>query len=300
MDNLAALRSLMAAERDGSLSAAARRLGITQPAVSQHIAALEQFYGVELVVRGRNGVRLTEAGVLARGHAEEVIARIARMNDAMGALRTSDEGELTVACPLLIAQTVLVPVLADLRRLYPKLMVDLKATNQMQNLEIVAADLEIRACNIGPAEGYIRKLAEIEQVLIASPGYMQRVGHATGAADLQRMDYIQYKSDPDEKHLAFADGSLAPISVSFAAQVPDLMLHAVQNHLGIATLPRFFVQDHLDRGLLVEVLADQKIASKQLFLLRAPGTNAKGRRIAIFTERLMEQLAAVPGFRVAT
>jgi DNA-binding transcriptional LysR family regulator len=120
-----------------------------------------------------------------------------------------------------------------------------------------------------------------------------------GPADLARLDYIQYKSDPDEKHLAFADGSLAPITVSFAAQMPDLMLHAVQNHLGIATLPRFFVQEHLASGALAEVLPGHQVASKQMFLLRAPGTNAKGRRVAIFTERLMTELAAMPGFRVA-
>ncbi len=120
-----------------------------------------------------------------------------------------------------------------------------------------------------------------------------------GPADLVRLDYIQYKSDPDETHLAFADGSLAPITLSFAAQVPDLMLHAVQNHLGVATLPRFFVAQHLASGVLVEVLPGHKVASKQMFLLRAPGTNAKGRRMAIFTERLLGELAAMPGFRVA-
>lgn len=254
---------------------------------------------MELVVRGRNGVRLTEAGELAKSYAEEVLTQLARMNDAMSALQSSEEGGLTVACPLLIAQSILVPVLADLRRKYPKLKVDLKPSDQIQNLAVVATDLEIRACRVGPAEGYIRKLAEIEQVLVASPAYLQRVGRPKDIGDLARLDYVQYKVDPDEKFLPFADGSQAEITVAFAAQMPDLMLHAVQNHLGMTTLPRFFVQDLLASGTIEEVLPAHQIATKQLFLLRAPGTLAKTRRVAIFTERFVSELAAMPGFRLA-
>jgi DNA-binding transcriptional LysR family regulator len=296
MDNVAGLRSLMAAARDGSLSAAARRLKITQPAVSQQIAALEQLYGVELVVRGRNGVRLTEAGQVAVTHAEQVLAQLARMDDAMFALQSSEEGRLSVACPSLIAKTVLVPVLADLRRSYPKIKIDLKATDQLQDPIQNPYDLELRACRIGPAEGSIRKLAEIEQVLIASPGYLDRVGRPESLDGLSKLDYIQFKDDPDEKFLPLADGAQAPITIAFAAQMPDLMLHAVQNHLGIAALPRFFVSSQLEAGIVEEVLPTHPLAAKQLFLVRAPGTLGKSRRVAIFMDRFVEELANAQGF----
>ncbi|MBB4524847.1 LysR family transcriptional regulator (plasmid) [Rhizobium leguminosarum] len=300
MDNISGLRSLMAAAQDGSLSAAARRLNITQPAVSQQIAALEQLYGVELVVRGRNGVRLTEAGQIAATHAEQVLAQLAQMNEAMFALQSSEEGRLSVACPSLIAQTVLVPVLADLRRIYPKLRIDLKASDQIQDFAKNPYDLEIRACRIGPAEGSIRKLAEIEQVLIASPAYLDRTGRPKNLDDLAKLDYVQYKDDPDEKFLPLANGGQAPITIAFAAQMPDLMLHAVQNQLGIAALPRFFVHTQLEAGVIEEVLPAYPIATKQLFLVRAPGTLGKSRRVAIFTDRLVAELAAAPGFQLVS
>jgi DNA-binding transcriptional LysR family regulator len=299
MENLAALRSLVAAVQEGSLSAAARRIGITQPAVSQQIAALEQGYGVQLVVRGRNGITPTEAGNLAVAHASEVLARLARMGDELAALQSSGEGRLGVACALIMAQTMLVPVLADLRRDHPGLKVDLKASDQVQSMTDIGADLAIRAGSLGPEAGTVRKLAEIEQVLVASPAYLDRVGRPRDIDDLARLDYIQYKDDPEEKTILMADGRLAPVTVAFAAQMPNLIVHAVQSHLGFAKAPRFFIHQLLVSGEMVEVLPGQNPAQKPVYLVRAPGTQAVGRRAAIFTERLVAELARTPGFRLA-
>lgn len=300
MDNLAALRSLASAARQGSLSAAARHLRITQPAVSQHIAALERAYGVELVIRGRNGIQMTEAGDLVLCHAEDVLAGLARLDEAMSALKSSPDGRLAIACPLLIARSVIVPVLADLRRLHPNLRIDLKESDQIQAPAELGVDLAIRACRLGPAEGTVRKLADIEQVLVAAPTYLDRVGRPQSAASVATLDYIQYKDDPDERSLPLADGSEMPVTVAFAAQMPDLMLHAVRSNLGIASLPRFFVQLLLDTGEIEEVLPTHPIAAKALYLMRAPGTSSKSRRVAIFVERFVAELGTLRGFRLAT
>lgn len=298
MENLAALRSLVAAVEDGSLSAAARRLGITQPAVSQQIAALEASYGVELVIRSRNGITPTEAGTLAVSHAGEILSRLARMGDALAALHASGEGRLAVGCALLMAQTMLVPVLADLRRDHPDLKITLKASDLVQNLAESGADIAIRAGDIGSDPGTVRKLAEIEQVLVASPTYLERVGRPVDSTDLARLDYIQYKDDPEERSILMADGQRAAVTVAFAAQMPNLMVHAVQSHLGFAKAPKFFVHDKLASGELVEVLRQHAPASKPMYLVRAPGTESASRRVAIFTDRFVAQLTQTPGFRV--
>ncbi|GHC62686.1 LysR family transcriptional regulator [Neogemmobacter tilapiae] len=299
MENLAALRSLVAAVQEGSLSAAARRLHITQPAVSQQIAALEQAHGVELVIRGRNGITPTEAGRLAVSHATEVLARLAQMGDELAALQSSANGRLGVACALLMAQTMMVPVLADLRRSHPGLKIDLKANDLIQDMAEIGADLAIRAGPVGPEAGTVRKLAEIEQLLIASPSYLERVGRPKDIMDLGRLDYIQYKDDPEERTILMADGRHAPVTVAFAAQMPNLILHAVQNHLGFAKAPRFFVHELLARGEVVEVLPGQGPAPKPVYMVRAPGTQGASRRVAVFTERFCAQLARTPGFIMA-
>lgn len=298
MENLAALRSLVAAIEEGSLSAAARRLRITQPAVSQQIAALEEGYGVDLVVRGRNGIRPTEAGQLAMEHATEVLARLARMSDEISALQASAEGRLGLNTSLFLAQTVLVPVLADLRRDHPKLKLDLHASDSHQDMAETGADLALRAGSPGPGAGTVRKLADIELVLVASPTYLDRVGRPRDVDDLARLDYIQYKDDPEETLILMEDGRQAPVQVAFAAQMPNMIRHAVQSHLGFAKIARFFVNDLLDAGEM-ELVLPVLPAPKSIYLVRAPGTQGASRRVAIFVERLAAELQRVPGFRLA-
>jgi DNA-binding transcriptional LysR family regulator len=86
--------------------------------------------------------------------------------------------------------------------------------------------------------------------------------------------------------------------VAFAAQLPDLMLHAVRNTIGVAVLPRFFIQAMLDSGEIEEVLPAHPIAAKALFLVRAHGTSGTSRRVSIFVDSLIAQLSAQPGFRL--
>lgn len=298
MENLSALRSLVAAAQEGSLSAAARRLGITQSAVSQQIAGLERIYGVELVIRGRNGITPTQAGTLAVEHAGAVLARLEQMGEAMAALQTSGEGRLGLACALLMAQTVLVPVLADLRQTHPGLKIDLKASDAVQDLTEAGVDLAIRAGSTGPGTGTVRKLAEIEQVLVASPAYLDRLGRPTSPGDLARLDYIQYKDDPEETSILMESGERAPVTAAFAAQLPNLICHAVQSHLGFAKAPRFFVHHLIEAGEMELVFPEQPMP-KPLYLIRAERSQGASKRVEIFVARFVAQLARTPGFRVA-
>jgi DNA-binding transcriptional LysR family regulator len=299
MENLAALRSLVAAAHEGSLSAAARRLRITQSAVSQQIAGLEQTYGLDLVIRGRNGIILTEAGALAVDHATGVLARMDQMAEALAALHASGEGRLILSCALLLSQTVLVPVLADLRQTDPGLKIDVKANDAVLDLAASGADIAIRAGSPGPGGGIVRKLAEIEQVLVASPAYLDRVGRPNSPQDLARLDYIQYKDDPEETHVLMENGERAPVTAAFAAQLPNLICHAVQNHLGFAKAPRFFV-DHLIRAGEMEVLFPEEPMPKPLYLIRSERHQGASRRIEIFVSRFVAELARRPGFRLAS
>jgi DNA-binding transcriptional LysR family regulator len=298
MENIAALRSLVAACETGSLSAAARHLGITQPAVSQQIAALEQSLGVPLVVRGRNGIRPTEAGTLAASHATEVLARLSQMQDALAALQAVPEGRLGVSCALLMAHSILVPVLADLRRNHPKLKIDLHASDDVVDLAGAGLDLAIRAGSSGAGSGTVRKLAEIDLCLVASSAYLDRVGRPKRPEDLRPLDYIQYKDDPDENTIVLADGTAAPVTVAFAAQMPNLILHAVQNHLGFAKAPRYFVAPLLAKGEVELILPDLPLAGKSLYLIRGPGL-AASRRVSLFLDRFIEEVARTPGLQLA-
>lgn len=96
--NVAQLRALLAVADEGTFTAAAHALGLTQPAVSHTIASLERELALPLVVRGRGGARLTAHGRQVLGHAREAVHRIDRIASDAAAAAGQHRGRLRVRC----------------------------------------------------------------------------------------------------------------------------------------------------------------------------------------------------------
>ncbi len=296
-----ALRSLVAAVEAGSLTAAARRLGVTQPAVSQKLAALESDFGQPLLVRSRQGVRPTPAGQVAYEHGLRVLADLAEMRSALDALKGEVAGTLRVTTNMLLSQTVMGPIIAELRQRHPRLRIDLVATDAVLDLDAERIDLAIRANAPGSGNGVVRKIGELAGVLVATPAYLDSVGRPSGPEDLGRLGYIQYRDDPEEREIALRHAAgivYAPASPAFLAQHPALVLHAVTSGLGFAKAPRFYVEALLGSGAMEIVLPDYAPMPKPLYLVQAKHVKDAPRARA-FVETLLATLGGVEGFTPA-
>ena len=293
-----ALRSLVAAVEAGSLTAAARRLGVTQPAVSQKLAALESDFGQQLLVRSRQGVRPTPAGQLAYEHGVRVLAGLTEMREALDALKGDIAGTLRVTTNMLLSQTVMGPTIAELRRRHPRLKVDLVATDTVLDLDAERIDIAIRANAPGSGSGVVRKIGELDGLLVATPAYLDSVGRPSGPEDLGRLGYIQYRDDPEEREIALRHAAgvvRAPASPAFLAQHPALVLHAVTSGLGFAKAPRFYVEGLLGSGAVEVVLPDYAPMPKPLYLVQAEHVKDTPRARA-FCEVLQATLDGIDGF----
>ena len=297
-----ALRSLVAAVEAGSLTAAARRLGVSQPAVSQKLAALESDFGQQLLVRSRQGVRPTPAGQLAYDYGVRVLSDLTAMRAALDALKGEVAGTLRVTTNMLLSQTVMGPIIAELRRLYPRLKIDLVATDAVLDLQAERIDVALRPSAPRTGTGVVRKIGEFECLLVATPGYLDTVGRPAGPQDLGRLGYIQYRDDPEEREIMLQHRTglvSAPATPAFSAQHPELVLHAVTGGLGFAKTPRFYVQKQLDSGVFEAVLPGYAGMPKPLFLIQAEHVKDTPRARA-FGEVLQATLSALDGFTLAT
>lgn len=296
-----ALRSLVAAVETGSLTAAAKRLGVSQPAISQKMTLLESSFGQVLLVRSRQGARPTAAGQLAYEHAVRVLAGIAEMRTALDTMKGEVSGTLRVTANMLLSQTIMGPIIAELRRRHPQLRIDLKATDMVLDLDADEVDVALRAYGPGTGSGVVRKLGEFEALLVATPGYLDEVGRPAGPEDLGRLSYIQYREDPEEREIALRHRAglvRAPATPAFSAQHPELVLHAVTSGLGFAKAPRFYVQRQLETGVFEAVLPDYAVPPKPLFLVQAVHLKDTPRARA-FIEVLQSTLASVNGYNPA-
>ncbi|WP_346164912.1 LysR family transcriptional regulator, partial [Streptomyces graminearus] len=135
--DLAALELLLAVARLGSLGAAAREVGITQPAASSRVRSMERQLGVALVDRSPRGSRLTDAGVLVTDWARRVVEAAAAFDAGARALRDRRESRLRVAASMTIAEYLLPGWLLALHAERPDTAVSLLAGNSARVAELL-------------------------------------------------------------------------------------------------------------------------------------------------------------------
>jgi DNA-binding transcriptional LysR family regulator len=139
------LRAFVAVVEEGGLSAAARRLHVSQPALSQTVGGLERRLGVQLLVRGSTGVRATEAGTALLGEARAVLARYEQALRVMGRFTAPGGGALRIGIPLELPAGLLDSALAELAAAYPDTRVQARHLSTAEQLAALQAG-ELDVC----------------------------------------------------------------------------------------------------------------------------------------------------------
>lgn len=300
MLSLLHLQSLVAALDHGSLSAAARALGRSQPAVSQHIALLEAEIGQPLLERRPRGVQATPAGKIAASHGRRMLDEAGAMRAALDELRGGVSGRFRLATTTLLAQTLMLPVATRLRLAYPELELELIANNAVQDLTSDEIDLALRFGTPGTGPGRVRKIAELNAILVAAPGYFADRPRPETPADLAGLDFVEFAVRDSTSMLPLQKGAQrlsAPVQASFSAKDPNLLLHAVETGLGFATAPHFLVARQLADGHLERILPDYETEARALYMV-LPERVADSLRQQRVRATILTTLAETEGVRL--
>jgi DNA-binding transcriptional LysR family regulator len=169
-------RSFLSVLKEGSLSGAARVLGITQPTVGRHIAALEQALGVALFTRSQLGLTPTETALGLRTYAETMESTAASLERAATASGEGVSGVVRVAASEVVGVEVLPPIIEQLRRQHPELKVELVLSNRVQDLLRREADIAVRMMRPEQEQLVARRVGNIEVGLFARKDYLARQG----------------------------------------------------------------------------------------------------------------------------
>ncbi|GAA6199835.1 LysR family transcriptional regulator [Aquicoccus sp. SU-CL01552] len=177
-------RAFLVTAEEGSLSAAARALGMTQPTLGRQVAALEERLGVQLFDRTGRALQLTEAGL-------ELLEQVRHMGEAAGqfsliATGQSEaiEGHVTITAGDITAALILPPALIRLSREAPGITVEVVASNEVQNLRRREADIAIRHLRPDQPDLIARKLRQEEARCYATGAYLARYGEPTDPGNL--------------------------------------------------------------------------------------------------------------------
>lgn len=183
-------RAFLVTAEEGSLSAAARALGLAQPTLGRQVDALEEELGVVLFERVGRGLTLTPSGLELLEHVRAMGDAAGRVSLAAAGQSQAIEGTLCISASEVYAAMLLPPILAKLRRAEPGLHVEIIASTKASDLRRREADIAIR--NFQPTEPDLmaKKLRDVPARLYAAPSYLERLGHPKRPADLRSADFI--------------------------------------------------------------------------------------------------------------
>ncbi|MDQ1078358.1 LysR family transcriptional regulator [Pseudoroseomonas cervicalis] len=185
-------RSFAAVLREGSLSGAARALGMTQPSIARHIALLEQALGTTLFLRTPAGLLPTEAALELRPQAEQMASTAAALLRLASGRAEALRGTVRITASEAVGILHLPPVLARLRRAHPGLVIELVLSSALDDLLRREADIAIRMVRPEQQALLARRVGAIEIGLHAHRDYLDRRGTPRGLAELGAHDLIGY------------------------------------------------------------------------------------------------------------
>ena len=177
-------RSFLAVMREGSLSAAARELGMTQPSIGRHVRQLEQALGVALFTRSPQGLAATDLAQELLPHARAMESGSAALRRAASGGRQEVRGTVRVTCSDVIGAEVLPAMLAGFRQSHPAVVIELSLSNRSEDMLRKDADIAVRM--VQPVQGALvaRRIGRIPLGLHAHRDYLKVHGRPARLADL--------------------------------------------------------------------------------------------------------------------
>ncbi len=270
--SLAGVALLVCIAEAGSISAAARSLGLPKSTVSRRLGALETELGCALVRRSTRALTLTDAGQrLFDAAAPGIRAAWQAANEVR------DEGEeiagiVRISATAAYARHRLLPALCRFMAMYPKVRLDLVVDEHRVALVTHGMDIAIRLGPLADAALLVRRIDSVQRLLVAAPTYLDK--HGTPATPLELANYNAIVTSPKLTQRTFADGTSMRLGWRMSAGTMELAHDATLGGFGIALLPDFLVRDALGDGRLVEILKNYREAPVAVSALFPEATRA--------------------------
>ncbi|WP_370402459.1 LysR family transcriptional regulator [Sulfitobacter sp. JB4-11] len=231
-------RAFLVTAEEGSLSAAARALGLTQPTLSRQVAGLEEALGVTLFERTSRALLLTQSGV-------ELLAHFRTMGDAANAISVAATGQseavtghVLISATDMMATYFLPPILKKLRNTAPDLQIEIIASNEVSDLRRREADIAIRHARPSDEALFAKRLRDTTAHLFASKQYLDEVGRPQSIADLSKLTFVGFDEPELRLGLMASRGvNLTTANFNFSTSSATLMLELVRQGFGIGMLP---------------------------------------------------------------
>ncbi len=287
----------------GSLSGAARELGLTPSAVSRIVARIEARLGVRLMVRTTRQLRLTEEGEAYARAARRILADIDETEAAL-ADRANPRGRIRVSASMAHGRLVIVPLLGEFVARYPDIEVEMELSDEIADVLGGRVDVAIRFGPLADSPLTARRLGETGRNVIASPAYLARHGTPRVPADLANHNCLDFSFRRIEPGWPFREEGrdyMLEVKGNITANNGETLVQLAAQGVGITRVGNFHIDEANARGEfasgalvpLLEAFNPQDRESIHAVFVGGANTPA---RVRVFVDFLAERLrGAHPG-----
>lgn len=297
LDRLHLINVFVAVVDASGFAGAARKLGISPPAVTRAISELEAHLGARLLTRTTRVVRVTEAGARYVEDCRRILAELAEADESVSGLHGAPRGRLTVTAPVLFGALHVTPVVTEYLQRYPEVSASCWFLDRVVNLTDEGVDVAVRIGDLPDSSLQAIRVGSVRRVICAAPSYLAQHGEPQEPEDLLAHTLISANAVTPAPEWRFkAEGDVRTIKVAprMLTTTNDSAIAAAVAGFGLTRLMSYQVDAYAHNGLLQRVLEAFEPAPLPVHLVHREGRHASHKArafIDLAIERLRERLA---------
>ena len=297
MDRFENMRTFIRVVEAGSISGAANRLDVAKSAVSRRLKELEEHLGVELFHRTTRRMNLTDTGRAFYHQSVRILEDVVEAELATSQAHGTLKGSLKIALPSTFGIMHMGPAINEFLQEHPQIEFDLDFNDREVDLMQEGFDLAIRIARLPDSSLIARRLAPIQNIICASPSYLEQMGAPRTPDELADHRCLVYSllSDYEYWHVTDSNGEeiRTKIHPYLKASTGEFLRDAAVEGMGIIMVPSFIAYKEVESGALVQILADYVPPEIDAYAIY-PQTRHLSQRVRAFVDFLLDRFQGTP------
>lgn len=279
----------VAVAEEESFAAGARRLGMSPPAVTRAISALEERLGVKLLNRTTRYVRVTDSGHRYLDDCRRIIHETDEADEAAAGINAEPRGHLEVTAPVMFGRLFVIPGIVDYLKRYPDMEVSAVFLDRVVNLLEEGFDVGIRIGELPDSSMRAIRVGQVRRVLCASPGYLAENGMPNSPAELINHKIVAASGITPVMDWKFAQDKTVRVKPLLNVNSNDAAIEAVISGMGITRLLSYQIEGYLASHQLKILLTEFEPQPLPIHVIHREGRYASA-KIRTFVDLMVVKL----------
>ncbi len=297
LDRLTLLQTFVRIADAGSISAAARDLGLSQPSVSRQLAELESRFKAQLMRRTTHSLTLTEAGMELLTDARQLLDEWEALEEKHLDAEKTPQGQLKVIAPIALGQLYLLDMVIQFQQQYPLISLSWHLEDRPIRFAEVGCDCWIKIGPVTDESLIVEPLGQVERMVVAAPELLNAHSSPKTPGDLEKLPFVALEPfEGRQVPLIHVRGKTLIVSpaVRMVTNNISALRKATLAGLGTAVMPRWFIEDDLKHQRLVDVLPNWRAPTLTIHVASLPGRH-RPYRLRTFLDVLRQTVPTIPG-----